>query len=142
MKVREAMIDVRTVQADTPVNEIAREMAEKELHSVVVLDKKRPIGLLTEQDLVREIVAENLHSADMQVRDILMTEIVSVDPDDYISEATELMSEHQTSALVVMEHKKILGKITMKSIIQHEEMLAHKSSYTSRITAPIHDLYS
>ena len=76
---------------DATVMDAARRMRSENRGSIVVIDKTKPIGIVTERDLFKKVVAEGLVPKDVLVKDIMSSPLVFVSPGDSIKSAAKIM---------------------------------------------------
>ena len=77
MSVREIMsVNVVTMPPDASILEVAKLMNEMDLGSIVIVDKERPVGILTEADIVRRVVSEGRNVKETKARDCLISSTV------------------------------------------------------------------
>jgi CBS domain-containing protein len=100
--VRDAMTSSpRTIERSTPLQEAARLMRDEDVGSLPIVEGERLVGVLTDRDIVIRAVTDG--RLDVTAGDIASTELVTVDPDQPLSEAARLMAEHQVRRLPVCE---------------------------------------
>ncbi|MFT3902896.1 MAG: CBS domain-containing protein [Niabella sp.] len=109
-------------------------MAEKNIGSLVVLDKEKYMGIMTERDYARKVVLENKHSTDVSVGSIMSTDLPSVSPDDTVEHCMELMSDKNIRYLPVFEGGDLKGIISISDVVtetirQQRETISHLKSY-------------
>jgi CBS domain-containing protein len=97
-----------TVAPSATIEEAARIMRDKDTGIVPVVDKGRPVGIVTDRDIVVRAVAEGAAGA-KSVRDIASTNLVTVTPDMSTEEAAELMAERQVRRVLVCEGDRLVG---------------------------------
>ena len=121
--VREAMkANPVTVKPKTTVREAAQVMKKKKIGNCIVVDKT-PVGIITESDILKKVVAENLIPNDVLVEKIMSTPIIVVDPYIDIEEAMKIMSKCNIRRLPVVEEEKLIGIITQKDILRLSPIL-------------------
>jgi CBS domain-containing protein len=100
-------------QAETPMRTVARMMSEHGVHSVVVTDldgvSERAWGVVTDVDLMG---ASNADLDDRTAGDSAGTELIEVAPEETIERAAQLMSDHETTHVVVVESDKPVGVLS------------------------------
>jgi len=105
-------------------------MKEKHVGALLVVENKRLKGIITEQDIVRRVVAEGLNPKETIAKDILSSNIYSIPPGEDIFEALLIMKDENIRHVTVMEGDKLLGLLTGKDILKIEpqlfELLAEK----------------
>ena len=121
MFVKEIMSsDVEAVSPDTPLQEIARKMRDKNLGSIPVRDKVEVVGFVTERDLATKAIAEALDPATTPAREIMSKDIVFCFDDEEVSDAAHLMEEKHLYRLPVFTHdKKLAGILSISDLAQH-----------------------
>ena len=109
MQLRDVMTaNPTTVAPSATIEEAARVMRDKDTGIVPVVDKGRPVGIVTDRDIVVRAVAEGATGA-KSVRDIASTNLVTVTPDMSTEEAAELMAERQVRRVLVCEGDRLVG---------------------------------
>ena len=112
MHIREVMTpNPRTVTPDDTIQSAACIMRDEDTGAVPVVDNGRPIGIVTDRDIVVRAVAEG--ELNRPVRDIVSGDVVTVPPDMSTREAAELMSEHQVRRLPVVENERLVGIVSI-----------------------------
>jgi CBS domain-containing protein len=105
-RVHDAMrAGVFTCPPDTPLRDVARMMATYRIHCVVVSELEaegggRAWGVIADMDLV---AAAGPNSGDTPVREVANTELLTVPADETLERASQLMTEHEVSHLVVIQ---------------------------------------
>jgi len=120
-KVKEYMItDFQTINAEMTVAEAARVMASDENQEgyLIVFDVGKPLGIVTENDIVNRVVAKNLDPSKTKVTEIMSSPLITVDPDEDLLESSKVMLEHNVKKLVVMKEEIVYGIITAYDISQ------------------------
>ncbi len=107
----------RSVEADRPVIEAARLMKEEDVGIAPVVEGDRLVGAVTDRDIVLRVVAEGKDPQSTAVREIASTELVTIDPQQDLDEALQLMARHQVRRLpVVEEDGKLVGVLAQADI--------------------------
>jgi CBS domain-containing protein len=117
-RVREHMTDrPRCVTPDTPVSEAAELMASEDVGSLPILDGDELIGVVTDRDIVVRAVAKRKNPQGMPVREVASTELVTVGPEEDLSEALKLMARYQVRRLpVVDEDNHLVGVLAQADV--------------------------
>ena len=88
--------DVFVCRPEDPVQRIAGEMAERRISSVIVTDKDlRPLGIVTERDMVREIVACSEESNSRSISSIMTPDPVCLQLDGTLFDALSILSKNK-----------------------------------------------
>ena len=113
--------EVQTINEDTTVIEAAKQMAQDEGHFrgyLVVLKQGSPVGILTERDLVNKILAQGADPSKTKVSEVMSTPLITIDPDEDLLKAAELMRQKGVRKLPVVRSGIIYGIITADDIAQ------------------------
>lgn len=94
---------VRTLDADASVREVARKMAKEGADCVVLVRGERPVGVITERDLVVKILADDSDPDEVPARDVMSTALITISPDATMSDAARVMSEYKIRRLLVVD---------------------------------------
>jgi CBS domain-containing protein len=120
MNIRDVMTpNPRTVSPQDSIQNAARIMRDEDTGVVPVVDNGKPIGLITDRDIVVRAVAEG-GQLNRPVRDIVTNQLVAATPDMSVTEATELMSAHQVRRLPVVENNRLVGIVSIGDIAVKE----------------------
>jgi len=131
---------VNTLDHETTVLDAAKVMAADSTFGgyVVILKQGKPIGILTERDIVNKMLAQDLDSSQTKVTEVMSTPLARVDPDDDLLQASKLMNEKQVCKLLVVRDDIIYGIITANAIAQRCSDYVDKSIQDIiRWTAPL-----
>jgi len=119
MHIRDVMTpNPRTISPNDSIQNAARIMRDEDTGVVPVVDNGKPVGVVTDRDIVVRAVSED--RLNRPVRDIVTTDIVAARPDMSTREAVELMSEHQVRRLPVVENDKLVGIVSIGDIAVKE----------------------
>jgi CBS domain-containing protein len=119
MFVKDAMSSpVVTTTEDAPTNLIAKLMDEKDLGCVIVTNKEgKPLGIITERDLVVRVLTKNLQPAAVKAREIMTTPLATIEPEATINDAARRMSRLDIRRLGVIYKGDLVGLISSKDIL-------------------------
>jgi CBS domain-containing protein len=109
----------RTVSPDDSIQNAARIMRDVDTGVVPVVENGRPVGLVTDRDIVVRAVAED-GQLNRPVREIVTGSVVCASPDMSTREAADLMSEHQVRRLPVVENERLVGIVSLGDIAVKE----------------------
>jgi CBS domain-containing protein len=113
MNIRDVMTsNPRTVSPNDTIQSAARIMRDEDTGAVPVVENGRPVGMVTDRDIVVRAVAED-GQLNRPVRDIVSSDVVTVRPDMSTKEAAKLMSEHQIRRLPVVENNRLVGIVSL-----------------------------
>ncbi|MHC4516670.1 MAG: putative nucleotidyltransferase substrate binding domain-containing protein [Planctomycetota bacterium] len=112
--------DVYSCGPDDIVHAVAEEMAKRRVSSVIITDhNKRPIGIVTERDMVRKVVADSEHSKfGRKISEIMTPDPVCLPHDGTLFDALSLISRHAIKHLPIVNKGKVIGIVTMRQIMK------------------------
>ena len=120
------------VTPDTPVKNCAEVMAAERVSSVIISENNSLKGIITEKDLCRKIVAKGLDGNEVRVKDIMTTDLVTIDSDASLYDAMLKLNKKQIKHLPVVSNNVTVGIITAMDILKvqpaYMEILASKSA--------------
>lgn len=95
---------LETIEASDSVQEAAKKMRDKRISSLLVLDSSnKPIGIITERDLVRKVCANDSSSKNTMVIDIMSIGLVTTDETSEVGVAVDIMMQNKVRHLLVLE---------------------------------------
>ena len=113
---------VAVVEPETPALVVAQLMRKHHIGALVVVDaeeKTRPVGIVTDRDLVLELMAESLDPAIFTAGDIMSVDLVFVSPDMDAMDAVQLMRRHRLRRLVIADDAtRLVGIVTMEDVLE------------------------
>ncbi|MGB9748805.1 MAG: cyclic nucleotide-binding/CBS domain-containing protein [Candidatus Woesearchaeota archaeon] len=116
-KVMEVMTkNVKGVAKNISIKKVAEIMEAYKIGSVVVMEKNNPIGIVTDTDVVRKVVAKGLNPEKTKVSDIMTKNVITVNPESSIREASILMATNNVRRLPVVGKEGLIGIITETDI--------------------------
>ncbi len=99
---------------------------------MIIIQDDHPLGVVTEQNFVRRVIAKNVDPSCTKVSSIMSTPVVTINPDADLSEAAEQMKKAGIHKLIVADEKRnLLGVITARLIARHF------NSYVDKVTREI-----
>ncbi len=119
MLVKDVMTSqVVTVTWDEPVTKVAQLLDKHEIGCVIVSTAdEKPIGIITETDIVKRVVAKDIKPSKIKAKEIMSAPVVTIDSDQTISEAARRMSQNNIRRLAVMHKGNLAGIISSKDIL-------------------------
>jgi CBS domain-containing protein len=119
--VRDAMTeDPRSIGAAESVVEAARLMRDEHIGSLPVTEDERLVGMITDRDITTRVVAEGAVPETMSVGDVYSRDLISVEPNNDLEEALQLMGRHQVRRLPVVENGRLVGMVAQADIALKE----------------------
>ena len=112
---------VAVVEPETPARLVAQLMRRHHIGALVVVeagDKNKPVGIVTDRDLVLELMAEGLDPAVFTAGDIMSVDLVKAHPDMDAMDAVQLMRKYRLRRLVITDDAGLLaGIVTIEDVL-------------------------
>ena len=112
-----------SVSPDKTIEECAAVMQNSHVGSLIIMEDERLKGIITEQDIVRKVVAKKLDPSKTNVSKIMVTELITVEPDIDMYDALVVMRDNNIRHLPVVYNKKLVGYLTIKDILKIQPQL-------------------
>ena len=109
---------VVTVRSTDKVSKALQMMVRHRIGSIIVVEKGKPVGILTERDISTK-VAKGQKVRGMVVRNIMSKPLVTIGPSAEVSQAVEQMVRKDIRRLPVMEGDKLLGMVTERDVFRY-----------------------
>jgi CBS domain-containing protein len=110
--------DVITIDVGKTVLEAAELMTQKGVGDLVVMDGKTPVGIVTERDFVRRVVADR-KALDSEVSEIMTSPLWVIHVDNSLQEAARKMVARNIRRLPVLNKNELVGIITATDLARH-----------------------
>lgn len=110
--------NVVTIDFCKTVTEAAVLMSEKDVGDLVVMKDNNPVGIVTERDFVRRVIAEGKQSC-IKISEIMTTPLKVIYPDAPIKEAARRMVSRKIRRLPVIKDNKLVGILTAADFTKH-----------------------
>ena len=109
--------DIVIVSPDDSVKKAADMMASKGIGCVISVEGNKPLGIITERDIVRKVVHKERNPDKTLVRDVMSRKIISLDSGRSIQEAVDTLEKKRIKKLPIIEHDKLIGIVTMTDLL-------------------------
>jgi len=124
MKVKNAMNrKVFVANPDVTVKEAAKIMTQYRIGSLIVMEDKKIVGIITELDILWKVVAGGLDPETTQIKDVMTKNVITVQANQTVEEAAELMVEKKVKKLPVLDDHKLVGIVTATDLISFQPKL-------------------
>jgi CBS domain-containing protein len=126
--------NVVTITPDITVLDALKQMAEKNIGSIVVLENGQYVGVLTERDYARKVILKGKSSTTTLVSEIMSTGLPRITPDNSLETCMQIMSENNIRYLPVFENDQLCGIISINDVIKEtiltqKETIEHLQNY-------------
>jgi len=132
--------NVKTAMENQPIREVCKMMYQNKNGSMLILkknaidddksDDKKPIGIVTERDIVRLMGSSDMSLDNVPVGELMSSPLITINPNNSIKDAIEIMQQKDIRRLPVVDNKgKMVGIITDKDVFR--AMLKNQTLVTS-----------
>src|ERR687888_1241844 len=97
---------LKTIDSLNTAQEASKKMRDSNVSSLVVVDNRnsnKPIGIVTERDLVRKVCVNDASSSKMLIKDIMCSPLVTIDSRSSVEVAADIMTQNKVRHLLVVE---------------------------------------
>ena len=125
-----------TVQHSQTVLEAVQFMAEKSFGAVAVLNSDRLVGIFSERDLMKRVVAKGLDPNKVKLEQVMTSHLVTADPDESYEACLAKMQAHSIRHLIIASGDRLIGVISLRDLMMID--LKEKSAAIEMMNAYIH----
>jgi CBS domain-containing protein len=109
--------NVVTVPYGVSVVQAAKMMRQRKIGSVFVRLEGRVVGIVTEPDIVREVVGTERNPALITVEDVMSFPVIEIEERSALTEAADLMERHATRHLAVTKSGELVGVVSVRDLL-------------------------
>ncbi len=134
---RDIMVSkVITITRDSTVEEAVKLMNEHEIGCLIVTDNQKAIGIVTERDLMKRILARSEETKRIKVKEVMSTPLISIEPNVEIGDASRLMFQKNIKKMPIVKKDELLGLVTLTDILRIQPQLIKMYKIFSSGLAP------
>lgn len=117
--------NVITLDSSAPVKKVAELMDKHDIGCVIVMNKGKPIGIITERDMLKRVLLQFKDPRMTRVNDIMSTPLIASNPETNVREAVRLMNERRIKKLPVVEASHLIGLLTITDLVRSLAYFEH-----------------
>ncbi len=106
-----------TIDRDANARIAAEMMRDNGIGSIFVTTGDKFLGIITDTDLVRRVVAAGLDPAETKAGEVMSSPILTIDSEKSLLDANDLMASGHVRHLGVTENEKIVGMISVRDLV-------------------------
>jgi CBS domain-containing protein len=107
----------RAVSPDAPLSQVAELMEAEDVGAIPVVEGDRLLGMITDRDIVVRAIAKGKDPKGMPAREIASQELVTVDPNQDLSDALQLMAQYQVRRIPVVDgDNRLVGVVSQADV--------------------------
>ena len=132
LKLEEIMVkDIVTVKADASVKKAVELMNKHEIGCLIVVNEGKPVGIVTERDMLRRIIHELREPEKTKVTEIMSKPLITVTPKISAGDAAKLMLERKIKKLPVIENGRLVGLVTLTDLVRSPEVIDFLNGFST-----------
>ena len=137
MKVRDIMSHpIITEDEDTPLINVAKDMQELDIGSVVITKDGKPAGIITERDIALKVLLKDKRASEVKAKEVMSSPLVTIKPETSVEEICEVVEKEGIKRMPVVENDVLIGIVSVRNI------LTLKPEYVRRLYPKVHVLAS
>lgn len=105
-----------TIDCAATIADAAKMLAAQGVGALIVLDDARPVGVVTDRDLVTRCLAVGLRP-DARVDAVMSMGVMAIDRSDDLDDLFHLFSTHAIRRVAVVEHDRVVGVISLDDVL-------------------------
>jgi CBS domain-containing protein len=124
-----------TISAESPASKAVDSMLANNIGSVVVVEGEKPVGIITEKDILNRLVGTQRDSNKTRANEIMSHPLITINREKSLLEALKIMESSDIRRLVVVDEGKIVGILSERRVLEKsEEKLMQKISQQRKLT--------
>ena len=128
--------DIYSITPEARVYDALKLMAEKEVGALVVTERGRLAGIISERDYARKVILLGKSSQDIPVREIMTGKVITVSPDQTIEDCMAIMTGKRIRHLPVTEGERLVGLLSIGDLVK--EVIAEQEQTIRQLESYIH----
>lgn len=119
VEINEVMTEgVIAVEKDKSVVEASKKLREEGIRGLVVVDNGEAVGVIVCRDIVYEVVSTQRDASDTSVEDIMSTDLIVAEEDEYLDDVAMAMAKNNISRVPVVRGDMLVGILTQSDILR------------------------
>ena len=112
---------VVTLESSATAFDAAREMLDRDIGCIVILEGTKPAGIVTKSDILREAVLKKLDPQKLGVTEIMTKPMITIESRETLADASALMSRNSITKLPVVSGGELVGIITSTDLVRRNQ---------------------
>jgi CBS domain-containing protein len=107
-----------TVTKEATIKDVVFYMAEKGVGLVPIMESGKLVGVFSERDLVKRVIAKSKNLDETKVEDVMSTKLIIADVDEANESVLAKMKEANTRHILIIENEKLIGVLAMRDLLE------------------------
>ena len=126
MLVKDVMTkNVMNIESSAQAKKAAELMAKYDIGCLIVMNDGKPIGIVTERDMLKRVLLQFRDLRMTRVDDIMSTPLIASNPETELAEALRLMNERRIKKLPIVEDGVLIGLLTLTDVVRSVGYFEH-----------------
>ena len=113
--------EVMTVRSTTSAQQCAVKMTKERVGCLIVLDKKEPVGIITERGFADLVKKGNFDCKEVKAQDFMTKPIISIDIDTTYEKALRKFEKENIKRMPVVDDDDVVGLLTLRNLVTHSK---------------------
>lgn len=110
--------ELYTVTKGTSIKDTVFYMAEKSIGLVPIMDEDKLVGVFSERDLVKRVIAKNKSMVETKVEEVMSTNLLLAETQEANESVLAKMKEANTRHILIIENDKLFGVLSMRDLLE------------------------
>lgn len=110
--------EIYSIRPDAPVLDAIRQMAERGVGALLVMQGEQLAGIISERDYARKVILKGRSSAETRVVEVMTEDLHTVAPDRTVHGCMKVMTDHRIRHLPVVENGAVLGVVSIGDLVK------------------------
>jgi len=128
--------EVFSIAPGAAVLEAIRQMAERHVGALLVMEGESLSGIVSERDYARKVILMGRSSADTPVRDIMTAAVITVQPETPVEKCMHIMTEKRVRHLPVIDSGRVVGMVSIGDLVK--AVIAEQQQQIEQLESYIH----
>jgi CBS domain-containing protein len=124
--------DVKTARPDSTVKEVVEKMNRFNIGSIVIVQERRPVGIITERDVLRRVVEHCIDPGICKAKEVMTIPIVTATEDASLDEVMKLMTSRRIKKVPVLRNETLVGIVTATDLLDKNPALSQQGRPASQ----------
>lgn len=112
-----------TISPKKSVQECAQLMLKKKVGSLLIMEGNKLLGMITEKDIMRQVVAKHMSAKKLTAKDIMVKRLKTIEPDKDLFYVMNFMKKHKVTRLPVLHENRLQGYLTISDVLKVQPTL-------------------
>jgi CBS domain-containing protein len=110
--------NVKTAHPDSKVKEVVEKMNHFNIGSIIIVQEKKPMGIITERDVLQKVVEHCLDPSLCKAKEIMTTPILTAGEDMSLEDAVKMMATRKIKRIPIVRNQALVGIVTATDLIE------------------------